>query len=578
MRVHELARDLGVDSGSVLEKAYELRIAARSASSQLAADEVERLRGAFGDHRNRIGVRGERSSEGWRSGAVKEPKDPQLLAEIQRMCNAFPTMREHRESLRMLGSQIVYAGYCKDARFSECAVALVRFSGAIEAAFGLTREVLFFYSPHPDTQIRTYDAARRAIGAVPREVTPDMLFFYSRDVRLKQKLDDWSTGGFMAIPLMLSDPSDPISFITLLRDYIFSRDLFYETTPVHGDKFFGRRTLLQGLRDDILNQRVAGVYGLRKAGKTSVLTQIRSQLETGLHRIVLQDLENLPSPPVDPVPDLLVDLRSRIQASLREAKLPTGDLAQLESAMSLVSFKLAMNGVLSALDKRGARLTLMLDEIEYLTPADGIDIREGQMPAIAQFLGTLRSLVQENRNFTFILSGLTSAITESGRLYGRPNPLFSWAKAYFIAPLDRGEADEMSLSIGGRMGVQITRSALRSMHEASGGHAFLYRHLASHAVRQLPLEQFSRELDGPDVQASLSSWRRLVAGNIREMRDHVARYYPDEAFLLDVLSSDPDLFPQLADENPLAVGHLISLGLIREEGRDFELSPVLELL
>src|SRR3954465_10955307 len=97
-----------------------------------------------------------------------------------------------------------------------------------------------------------------------------------------------------------------------------------------------------------------------------------------------------------------------------------------------------------------------------VTPSDRIDIHEGEMSSIAQFLGVLRSLVQENRNFTFLLSGLTSSIVEEGRLYGRPNPLFSWAKAYFLAPFKRPEADELATSVGSRMGIDIEKGALEA--------------------------------------------------------------------------------------------------------------------
>ncbi|MHA4875577.1 hypothetical protein ACX0FC_19580, partial [Enterococcus faecium] len=74
------------------------------------------------------------------------------------------------------------------------------------------------------------------------------------------------------------DDEDELSLITLLRDYIYARDLFYMTTPVYGASFFGRRTLLQSMRDDVFNQRVTGVFGLRKSGKTSILMQLKEEL------------------------------------------------------------------------------------------------------------------------------------------------------------------------------------------------------------------------------------------------------------------------------------------------------------
>lgn len=578
VRVHELAKQLGVTSGDVIRKLAELGEFARSASTTVRDDVAERVLLAYGDVGDRL--KGASSSKvvGWNAGAVRAPSHEDVLRNVARLVRDFPVAAQHQQALTRLGSQIFYAGPCKVPSFEDSYVALVRFSGAIEAAFGLTREVMFFYSRHKDLQIRTFKAAQKALADLPREVTPDIMFFWAPDPRLREKVDDWSTGGFLTIPLILADPDDPVSFVSLLRDYTFSRDLFYETTPVRGDRFFGRRKLLQSLKDDIQNQRVTGLYGLRKAGKTSVLSQLSEILESPTTVVVLRDLESLPSPPDDPIPELLRDLRLDLLDQLRSRRLRTKELGDLASDSSMTDFKRALQKVLRGNAKDGVRVVLMLDEIEYLTPSDRIDIHEGDMASVAQFLGILRSLVQENPNFTFVLSGLTSAITESGRLFGRPNPLFSWAKSNFVSPFERHEADELALSVGRRMGIGISEGALEALYEATGGHAFLYRHLASNVVHRLPIDVFHREMSRVDVLRALEDWRLVTAGHMQEMVDHVRRYYPDEAFLLEVLESSSDDFASFADDMPSALGHLLNLGLVERRGQKFELTPVLQFL
>lgn len=287
-----------------------------------------------------------------------------------------------------------------------------------------------------------------------------------------------------------------------------------------------------------------------------MLTQLQTEIESSENIVTLQDLEHLPSPPTDPIPRLIENLRTAVLIRLRERGVSTRALGNLSGNAGPEGFKTAMNRALRDLSKRQCRLTVLLDEIEYMTPADAIDVREGAMPTIAQFLSSLRGLRQENSNFTFVLSGLTSAITESGRLYGRPNPLFAWAKSYYLTPLTRSEADEMAKTVGGRMGVRISPDGLSALCDASGGHAFLYRHLASHVIGTLPLDVFERTLSGVDVLRSLESWRQLVAGVIREMIDHVSRYYPEEAFLLEILRTDSAYFTQVAQEEPLPLAIL----------------------
>ncbi|MDU0327636.1 ATP-binding protein [Microbacterium sp. KSW2-21] len=473
---------------------------------------------------------------------------------------------------------MVHAQKCTVSGLHNCRISLVRFSGAIEAAFGLTREVMFFYSPYPDLQIRELKAAKDAIKKLHRDVTPDVIFVWTPDPRARQKLDDWSTGGFLAIPLTSADATDPVSLVALLRDYIYARDLFYESTPVRGDRFFGRRQLMQALRDDVQNQRVAGLFGLRKAGKTSVLTQLADDVGNENRLVILRDLESLPSPPTDPIPSLIKDLRADLLEILQRRGLKSRPLGQLASDADASDFRRAMQAVLRSLAKESVTLVLLLDEIEYLTPSDRIDISEGDMTSVSQFLGALRSLVQENENFTFVLSGLTSAIVENGRLFGRPNPLFSWAKTHFLAPFDRAEADELATSVGARMGINIDEPALATFFEATGGHAFLYRSLASSVVQKLPVDVFQRRIARADVLRDLDDWKRTVAGNINEMISHVRRYYPLEAVMLDLLLDSPSDFGEIANEQPMELRHLMSLGLVEKDGNSYQGATVLSLL
>ncbi len=599
MRVHELASELGISSKIVLRRLRELDEFARSASSTIEPPVVAKVRASFGA---RIAQTTPRPSpvrrdqiapyvdsptfdptapsarqHGWRSGAVPHPQHPDLLANIKRVEQRFPIFAEHMDALRSMGSQVVFAGSCRQEGFKDCAIVHVRFSGAIEAGFGFTREVMLFYSPHADLQVRTFEAAARELKNSAKFVTPDIFFMWSPDLRLQIKLKDWSRPSKLAIPFQIDD-EDELSLITLLRNYIYARDLFYLTTPVHGASFFGRRTLLQALRDDVIHQRVTGVFGLRKSGKTSILMQLKQELKEDHIVTVLMDLEAFPSPPEDPTDDIVSDLRRRLIDELKSRKLRTQELSQLSERPSILELKNALQTILKYLWKNGKRILLLLDEIEYLTPADRIDIAEGDMPKIAQLLSALRSIVQESENFTFVLSGLTSAIVEGGRLYGRPNPLFSWAKAVYVKPLTREEADELASTVGGKMGIQIEPGALEALHEASGGHAYLYRNLSSAVVKHLPTDVFQRTMVRSTVLAELSDWKSRVQGNIEEIVQHVKRYYPNEAVMLELLMDSPDDFEELATSEHVAVRRLQDLGLIQEGTKGYEVSVLLELV
>lgn len=586
-RVYEVAREVGRPTEEVLKHLESIGEYAKSASSVISEPVWRHVLEHFGR-----GVPGPIKAAAprpsariprtpattltWQANPVREPTNEDTVRNIQHLERTFPEARLHREMLQALGSQFVYAEVINNSDGHKSAVALARFSGAIEAAFGLTREVLFFYSPYYDLQIRSFMQAKEKLASLRREITPDLIFFSARDDRITTKLKDWSKITFTAIPLPKGFGPEPIALIAQLRDYIYARDLFYETTPVSGEKFFGRKTLLQELRDDIANQRVSGLFGLRKSGKTSILLQLAETMSSSAVLPVFIDLETLPSFPADPAPDLVREMASRIATELPRFKVSGTELSKIAHEPSIVGFKAAAEATLKRLERKGVSLVLLLDEIEFLTPSDQVDIAEAEFPAVAQALATLRALAQSHSNFTFVLSGLTNHILESGRLYGRPNPLFSWAKARYVGPFSRREADELATAVGARMGIEIQDSALASLYDASGGHAYLYRNLASEVVGTLPMETYRRVMKNADVLHQLVPWRRSVAGNIEEILSHLGRYYPTEAILLEVLKDSPSDFGAVSAGEDRAVHHLTSLGLVHEERNTFRPSVLLE--
>jgi hypothetical protein len=512
---------------------------------------------------------------GWYSDPVSVPRQPDLLRAIGKAEAIFKVMPGQRSALGALGSQFVHVAPAKNTVLAGSTVALVRFSGAIESAFGFTREVMVLFTPYPDLQLRTYEAAFEELRALKGNVTPDVIFIWSKDRRAPLKLDDWSAPGRLAIPFVFDD-EDPLGFVTLLREHLHVRDLFNETTPVSGATFFGRKTLLQSLRNDVLSQSVAGIFGLRKAGKTSVLYELRQNLEADNVVSVLIDLEAYPSPPEDPVDDIVEDIRRRLLDELRRRKLSVSKLGSLPENPTILQLKNALQTLARKLEQDGHHLLIMLDEIEYLTPA-GVDVAEGPMPRIAQFLAALRSVVQESTNFTFLLSGLTSAILENGRLYGRPNPLFSWAKPRYVGPLEKAEADRLATYVGARMGIMIDPGALTSLYQASGGHAYLYRNLASTVVASLPMDEMQRRITRAAVLHQYEAWATSVRGHVNEMLDHVSRYYPMEGLLLELIRENPNDLASLVKEEPEAARRLRNLGILHSSDGVDELSVLLDL-
>jgi len=503
-------------------------------------------------------------------GPVARPTDDLLLEKLSELEYNFPSARQHRLALRQIGSEYVYAAPCAVPGVGKSWTVLVRFSRAIETTFGFTREALVLYSRYRDLQARTFEALPDVIDSLPRRVGQDTLFLYAPDPRLEIKLDEWSTAWFTVIPLPELTPDVNRAAAVLvdsIKDRVFTRDLYYEATPVSGERFFGRRRLLQSILQDIRVQRACGIFALRRSGKTSVLHQISRLLRNAKdpdYVFILRDLESLPSPPDDPIPELISDLSQDVVQALSANYVSTTYARQLLQSHDIASFRRGFQSILRELATHNVRLVLALDEIEYLVPPNQVDLENADIQSIPQLLGALRSLVQENKNFTFMISGLTSWIVESGRLYTRPNPLFSWMKMYFLSSFSVRDASELATIIGQKMGIEWTKRALAHVYVESGGNPYLYRNLLSTVVGTLPVNVEKRIAEEQQVLGVVKSWRRSVAGNFREMIDHVKLYYPGESYLLELLLNKDPEFEGLVKDDPQGISHLVQLGLIEE--------------
>ena len=505
-------------------------------------------------------------------GAIRPPTDFGLQQHLAALEQAVPAAGQHRRAFRELGSEYVYARNIDGWEFREIAgawVALIRFGLAVETMFGLTREVAILYTTHKDLQIRTFNQVPKVLASLPRDVTPGVVLISSPDRRQDQKLDDWSDLRLTAIPVPHEMPAttDPWrAILRTLEQRLFQRDLYAETSPVSGAGFFGRQILLQSLMDDVQSRRVPGVFGLRKTGKTSLLKRLGhllSESEDPRYIFVLRDLESLPSLPREVIHPLLLELHSDILNQLREKGLRTRGLAELDDPGDLLAFKRALQTLLRKADPR-FELVVALDEVEYLCPPDRMDVETPETQEIPQFFGVLRSLLQETDHFTFVFAGLASATIEAGTLFGRHNPLFSWAKPYYVPPFMPEEATQLLRELGRRMGVRWQVTAEDEVYVQTGGHPYLLRDLASAVTRSLPLNAAQRQVTRGAVHRRLPEWKRTVAGNISEILAHVERYYPSERLLLDYLLEDEETFAELAKADPLHLHHLLSLGLVLE--------------
>jgi len=507
-------------------------------------------------------------------GAVRRASDITILRKLQQMEGRGLPIALLRSALHLLGSEVTYAAFDDNvpASLKGGAVLHIRFGECIETLFDISSPVFMYLSSFDDFRHQAWTQFNSRFDSSGRNIAPHVRMLHSPDERLARRVEDWDRGDVLTVPFgpLSNSPSKlALEILDGLRERLGSRNLYEETLPVSGDQFFGRRQIVTDVLTQVRQGKICGVFGLRKSGKTSVIKRVGERLEGDPKErwiFVLRDLETLPHPPEDPIPSLLADLRTNLQPRLKAANLRTHELASLgvSSPPTIEDFRRALQASITAAAADDVRILVALDEVEFLVLPS---LPGWSMPSIAQFFGALRSLVQENDNFSVLVSGITSRIVEEGRIHERPNPFFSWAVPRFVGSLDPGEARELVATLGRRMAMQWSDEALARLHQETGGHPFLLRTIASRVKEETRGQH--RSLQVADVDAVLRPWQRSVSATIREVYESLESWYPDELGLLDTLLSSPAEFEELAEVFPGAVEHLLQLGLITESSDGF---------
>lgn len=507
--------------------------------------------------------------------------DGELSNEFARLREKIPTVVEHRQAFKLLGAEIRFIRKYADDTW----VLLMNTGEALAGRFGLTRDIMVVYSPAHELQPSILSSAKKRRDDLPRTFSCEDHFILvaSSDPHAATKLHAWAQNEpTLGIHLPHRSTPDAIArtLIAEMQRKLASRNLYDETLPVTGADFFGRRAELTNLQEELRQGKVCGVFGLRKTGKTSLVKELGRRFVIGNDKriFILRDLESLPQQSGRLRVELVQELRQGLLEGFRAKQVRRGDLNDLDLDASVGDFKRALAISLNDCQKHGIQVVLALDEIESLV-GDAETLRHDARPEVPEALGALRSLVQEHSNFNVVISGITSAIIHRGQLFGVENPLFNWARSYYLEPLSRIEVDGLTTDVGRRMGVQWSADALDTMYEICLGDVFLHRTLAATVVDTLSQDTFPMLVTSDSVQAEKKRWRRGVAERLGQMFGSFERHYPTEASLLRLAAAGDASLESLEAEYPIEMGRLIDLALVAESpSGDFSFGSLCQVL
>ena len=336
---------------------------------------------------------------------------------------------------------------------------------------------------------------------------------------------------------------------TILDRWLFRRDLFATNSPVSGSKFFGRDKPLAELRDAISSSTCAGVYGLRKVGKTSLLQESRRRsMEIG-HLVIYVDLLKLPSDVNDcgwlywRIANLLRDETKRLEAEFLQIKsfkwrlggifpdfLDVPDGFKLATAFdSDVSRLIEVIRVLPLSPR--PKVILLLDEIERLLPSA---LGKAEFSGFFDLLSYMRGLNQERPEFVFIVTGANASISEVAQFDGRDNPVFNYIKEIYLPHQEANECSRMIRTLGKGMGLRFSSGAEDRIYELTGGHPFFARQLCSY-IAQVNQER-PLNISDIEVESVIEAYLDLRSSHFSEIIARLKRDYPEELKVCEELA------------------------------------------
>jgi hypothetical protein len=289
--------------------------------------------------------------------------------------------------------------------------------------------------------------------------------------------------------------------------YLPGRNLFDDRNAI-GDAvaFFGRGRLLAKLEQELLNHQSLGLWGLRKAGKTSILLQLeqifrnRPVVRIGLEPFTVQ------APFGNRIFNEILRLGKEASFPVFPVDRPARD--------STVEFLAAVQGLAARLGEAGVPLPIvcMLDEMERVLPKDAASAEEFNVT-----FGALRNLCQDKRVMSLLVTDL---FADSNQVNQWPvagagtNPLFNFLKSVYAGPFEEADTVQMIDTLGKLMNFQLDPVQLAAIHELSGGHAFL--------ARQVAAMLYDRREDGAGRE-------KLLANPIR-FSETLRSYFPENVW------------------------------------------------
>ncbi len=377
--------------------------------------------------------------------------------------------------------------------------------------------------------------------------------------------------GCEIIPLlgaMLEKTSPEHGFERRLRQleepYLIRADPYAEFKPIADPMwFYGRQELLQRLPALLAQGQHAGVFGLRKVGKTSLTNQLRERFVSTPSAFL--DCQGLPSKAESYFDAIYRELHAGVKRQ-GITRLP-----KLEKITDATTFRERIVELFGRWRSAGRHepFVLIFDEIDKFFPNPEIAQRDEILAEYVRVFRVIRDLAQRCHCFVACVIAYRPTVNRQNILTAEigENPMFSSFQEIYLGFLNASESEAMVREIGLWKNIYWEENAARHVFEFCGGHPLITRHFASWACQRGNLKVISEtrvletaiEVEKTLRKNEIGNYYREAIGNL---------LLPEEQRLLNVISQagesgHPD--ERLSPTEEEALSNLENFGLVKNE-------------
>lgn len=499
----------------------------------------------------------------------------QVLAEHKaRFENRVSGGRQFNKLLREMGAEP--NRFVEDPRDGRRWWIYITMPENVRDTFDLHLEVLCLSASYDRVEPRTLDTIAERLRKGEARLDPDFAILLTPDAGA-ENLVRRRRG---QLPILTIDSSEllghgaRIGLRQRIARIMVTQDHYDLTKPItEPAAFYGRRTEVRDIDFALDRGQSVGIFGLRKAGKTSLLNFVENHRADKDRPVVRLDISGLTAEMFQ------LNLLQKCHELLRAGGAPAPRLATLtrdglpNTAASLSTYWL--NDLDALLDGLPGRLELFVDEIDQAWPGRS-NLEEDEARAFMRCLIQLRGVVQRREaggkeGIGLVCAGVDPAIFERPLLDGKDNLLYKFVRLSFLSPMKKDEMQEMVRSLGKRMGLRYRdHETIDFLYHEFGGHPLLTRKACSAATRKRPTDEIPWHVTLEALREALEQrGPNTPRTEVSDVLDSFTDWFGDEAAMLPLLwskdASEQRDAREWAESEPEMAAHLVLYGITDEK-------------